>query len=113
VAGFFGGVAQVGGPPVVLYWLRDTAVAAVTRASLILYFAVSDFIILATYLWGGLFTPTVVGLAIVACPVFGIGLWIGTHMFGLASEITFRRVCYAMIAASALVSLPLFDGWLS
>lgn len=112
VAGFFGGVAQVGGPPVVLYWLRDAAVAAVTRASLILYFAVSDVIILATYLWGGLFTQTVIGLAILSGPVFGIGLWIGTRMFGLASETTFRRVCYAMIAASALVSLPLFDGWL-
>jgi uncharacterized membrane protein YfcA len=112
VAGFFGGVAQVGGPPVVLYWLRDATTAAVTRASLILYFAVSDFIILASYLWGGLFTRTVIGLALVAGPVFGVGLWIGSHMFGLASDLTFRRVCYALIAASALISLPLFDGLL-
>jgi uncharacterized membrane protein YfcA len=112
VAGFFGGVAQVGGPPVVLYWLRDATTAAVTRASLILYFAVSDFIILASYLWGGLFTRTVIDLALVAGPVFGVGLWIGSHMFGLASDLTFRRVCYALIAASALISLPLFDGLL-
>lgn len=112
LAGFFGGVAQVGGPPVVLYWLRDATTAAVTRASLILYFAVSDVIILASYLWGGLFTRTVIGLALVAGPVFGIGLWIGSHMFGLASDLTFRRVCYALIAASALISLPLFDGLL-
>ncbi|MBN8973531.1 MAG: sulfite exporter TauE/SafE family protein, partial [Rhizobiales bacterium] len=112
LAGFFGGVAQVGGPPVVLYWLRDATTAAVTRASLILYFAVSDVIILASYLWGGLFTRTVIGLALVAGPVFGVGLWIGSHMFGLASDLTFRRVCYALIAASALISLPLFDGLL-
>lgn len=112
IAGFFGGVAQVGGPPIVLYWLRDAAVAAVTRASLILYFAVSDFIILATYLLGGLFTPAVIGLAFIAGPVFGVGLWIGSHMFGLASEATFRRVCYALIAVSALISLPIFDGLL-
>ncbi len=112
LAGFFGGVAQVGGPPVVLYWLRDAAAAAVTRASIILYFAVSDVIILASYLWGGLFTAAVIGLALVAGPLFGVGLWIGTHMFGFASDTTFRRVCYALIAVSALVSLPLFDGWL-
>lgn len=110
LAGFFGGVAQVGGPPVVLYWLRDATAAAVTRASFILYFALADLIILATYLWGGLFTQAVIVLALIAGPAFGIGLWIGTHMFGLASETTFRRVCYAMIAASALVSLPIFDG---
>jgi Sulfite exporter TauE/SafE. len=75
IAGFFGGVAQVGGPPVVLYWLRDATTAAVTRASLILYFAVSDVIILASYLWGGLFTRTVIGLAILAgrCSASGSG----------------------------------------
>jgi hypothetical protein len=97
---------------VVLYWLRDATAAAVTRASLILYFAVSDVIILASYLWGGLFTRTVIGLALAAGPVFGVGLWIGSHMFGLASDTTFRRVCYALIAASALIGLPLFDGLL-
>lgn len=110
IAGFFGGAAQVGGPPIVLYWLRDAAAAAVTRASIILYFAAADFIVLASYLFGGLFTRTVIVLALVAGPVFGIGLWIGSHMFGFASEATFRRVCYALIAASALASLPLFDG---
>jgi len=110
IAGFFGGVAQMGGPPIVLYWLRDATAAAVTRASFILYFALADLIILATYLWGGLFTQAVIGLALIVGPAFGIGLWSGSHMFGLASEATFRRVCYALIAASALVSLPVFDG---
>ena len=96
---FFGGVAQMGGPPIVLYWLRDATAAAVTRASFILYFALADLIILATYLWGGLFTQAVIGLALIVGPAFGIGLWSGSHMFGLASEATFRRVCYALIAA--------------
>jgi uncharacterized membrane protein YfcA len=112
LAGFFGGVAQVGGPPIVLYWLRDATTAAIIRASIILYFAISDFLILASYLFGGLFTLRVIGLALLTGPVFGAGLWIGAHMFGLASEATFRRVCYVLIAVSALISLPLFDGWL-
>jgi len=112
VAGFFGGVAQVSGPPVVMYWMRDAATPAMIRASVILYFAVSDLIILASYLFGGLFTLQIVGLAVITGPVFGVGLWIGAHMFGIASETSFRRICYAMIAASALLSLPLFDGWL-
>ena len=110
VAGFFGGVAQVGGPPIVLYWLRDATAAAVTRASFILYFAAADVIMIVAYLFGGLYTRTIIDLAIVVGPVFGIGLWIGSHIFGFASEATFRRVCYGLIAASALASLPLFDG---
>jgi uncharacterized membrane protein YfcA len=32
VAGFFNGVAQVGGPPIMLYWLRDNTAARVVRA---------------------------------------------------------------------------------
>lgn len=112
IAGFFGGVAQVSGPPIVMYWLRDAATPAVIRASVIVYFAISDLILIVSYLFGGLFTLQIVGLAVMAGPAFAAGLWIGAHMFGFASETSFRRICYAMIAASALVSLPLFDGWL-
>jgi uncharacterized membrane protein YfcA len=103
-------VAQVGGPPIVLYWLRDTGQAIITRANIILYFAVSDVIITAAYLAGGLLSRAILGLALVIGPAFGIGLWLGSHMFGLASEETFRRICYALIALAALVSLPVFDG---
>ena len=112
LAGFFGGVAQMGGPPIVLYWLRGATTAAMIRASIILYFAIADIIIFASYLIGGLFTLAVVSLTLAIGPVFAFGLWIGAHMFGLASEATFRRICYALIALSLLLSLPLFDGLL-
>jgi uncharacterized membrane protein YfcA len=110
IAGFLGSLAQVGGPPIVLYWLRAAAVAAVTRANIILYFAVSDVLIVASYFVGGLWTPTVLGLAIITGPFFGFGLWLGSKLFGRASDDAFRRICYALISVSAVVSLPLFDG---
>jgi len=108
--GFFGGLAQAGGPPVVLYWLREAAVAAVTRANIILYFAIGDVLIVISYFFGGLWTTTVVGLAVITGPLFGLGLWIGSKLFGAASDETFRRICYALIAVSAVAGLPLFDG---
>ncbi|MCX7321032.1 MAG: sulfite exporter TauE/SafE family protein [Hyphomicrobiales bacterium] len=108
--GFFGGLAQAGGPPVVLYWLREAAVAAVTRANIILFFAISDVLIVVSYFFGGLWTATVVGLAVLTGPLFGLGLWIGSKLFGVASDETFRRICYALIAVSAVIGLPLFDG---
>lgn len=40
-----------------------------------------------------------------------IGAWALTQMDGLAvREETFRRICYALIALAALVSLPVLDG---
>jgi uncharacterized membrane protein YfcA len=108
--GFFGGLAQAGGPPVVMYWLRETAVAAVTRANIILYFAIGDVLIVMSYFFGGLWTATVVGLAVITGPLFGLGLWIGSKLFGKASDETFRRICYTLIAVSAVIGLPLFDG---
>jgi uncharacterized membrane protein YfcA len=112
IAGFFNGVAQVGGPPIVLYWLRDATAARIVRANIIVYFAVSSVFTTISYLVGGVLTTEVIGLVVLTGPAFGVGLWLGSHMFGLASEETFRRICYALIALAALVSLPLFDGWL-
>jgi uncharacterized membrane protein YfcA len=112
VAGFFNGVAQVGGPPIVLYWLRDATAARIVRANIIVYFAAASVLTTVSYLIGGVLTTAVVGLAILTGPGLGIGLWLGSHMFGLASEETFRRICYALIALAALVSLPVFDGML-
>jgi uncharacterized membrane protein YfcA len=109
IAGFFNGVAQVGGPPIVLYWLRDTTAARVVRANIIIYFAAASVLTTISYLIGGVLTTAVVGLAVLTGPAFGIGLWLGSHMFGFASEETFRRICYALIALAALVSLPVFD----
>lgn len=110
VAGFFGGLAQLGGPPIVMYWLRDAAVAAVTRANIILYFAVADVLIIISYTIGGLWSTAILGLAVITGPLFGLGLWIGSKLFGKASDELFRKICYALIAISALISLPLFDG---
>jgi uncharacterized protein len=112
LAGFFNGVAQVGGPPIVLYWLRDLTAARVVRANIIVFFAISSVFTIISYLVGGVLTSAVVGLALLTGPAFGLGLWLGSRMFGLAGEETFRRICYALIALAALVSLPLFDGWL-
>lgn len=111
VAGLFGGAAQVSGPPIVAYWLGGSAPAPVVRSNLVLYFALASVISFATYLAGGLLTREVALVCLVAGPGYGLGIWIGARMFGLASEATFRRICYLLIALAALLGLPLLDGW--
>src|SRR5882757_1592971 len=71
IAGFFNGVAQVGGPPIVLYWLRDATVAQVVRANIIVFFAASSIVTIFSYLIGGVLTVSVVGLAVLTGPIFG------------------------------------------
>jgi uncharacterized membrane protein YfcA len=110
VAGFFSGIAQVGGPPVVAYWLGTAKEPHLVRANIVLYFAASALITSVSYVIAGLLTTKVIGFALLIGPVYGLGLWAGSHSFGLASPATFRGICYALIAIAGLISLPVFDG---
>jgi uncharacterized protein len=109
-AGFFSGMSQTGGPPVVLYWLGGAGHHVTVRANLMFYFGLSTLLSITAYLTVGMFTATVLGLAVLIGPVYGIGLFIGARMFGLADVRIFRAVSYGLIAATGLFSLPVFDG---
>jgi uncharacterized membrane protein YfcA len=109
-AGVFSGAAQVGGPPVVAYWLGSTMPPANTRASIILYFSASTAIAVAAYFAGGILNASVLDLALLMGPVYGLGLFIGARLFGVADESFFRRICYALIVVAIVVSLPVLDG---
>jgi uncharacterized membrane protein YfcA len=110
VAGVCTGAAQVGGPTVIAYWLGSPAAPARVRANIILYFAISTAIAMVAYFFGGVLTLAVLKLALVVGPLYGLGLFIGARLFGVADERIFRRICYALIAVAVLVSLPVLDG---
>jgi uncharacterized membrane protein YfcA len=64
----------------------------------------------AAYAAGGLLNASILVLALVVGPLFALGLYVGSRLFGRAPEAVFRRVCYVLIAGAALVSLPVLDG---
>lgn len=109
LAGLFGGAAQMSGPPVVAYWLGGAIERNVVRANIILYFALATILSAISYLIGGLLTLQVLLIALVVSPGYGIGLAFGSRMFGIASESTFRRICFTLIAGAAIIGLPLLD----
>jgi uncharacterized protein len=109
ISGFLSGLAQIGGPPVVLYWLGGQNDREVIRANLILFFACTTVFTGISYVVVGLFTREALLLSILVIPVYAVALWLGHRMFGMASEKTFRNVCYGLIALAILVSLPVFD----
>ncbi len=110
VAGFCSGASQAGGPPVVAYWLGGAIERRTVRANIVLYFAISSLFSIISYLAGGLFNTNVLLLAALTAPAYGIGLYGGSHMFGIASEAIFRRTCYVLIGAATAISLPVLDG---
>lgn len=109
ISGLFSGAAQVGGPPVVAYWLGGAQTGAKVRANIVLYFGVSSLLSLASYLLGGLMSLEIVLLGVFTAPAYGIGLYLGSRLFSRANEATFRWICYGLIAGAALIGLPLLD----
>lgn len=112
IAGVFSGAAQLGGPPVVAYWLGGRNSAERVRANIVFYFAISSIFSIISYLYAGLFMRQIFILSLVCGPLYAFGLFLGARSFGLASEAVFRRICYGLIGLAAIFSLPLLDPFL-
>ena len=112
VSGFFSGLAQLGGPPVVTYWLSGQNPAVKIRANIVLFFAVSSVITACSYLFLSLLSFDAFLLAAMTCPTYALGLFAGARAFGFAREETFRRTCYTLIGLAVIVALPIWDRFL-
>lgn len=111
-SGVLAGIAQVGGPPVIAFWMSGPYPAAVIRANLLSFFALASFATFAAYAWNGLFHWQVGRLILVFTPTYALGLVLGARVFRRATDRSYRGLAYAIIAAAALLSLPLLDPWL-
>lgn len=108
VSGFAGGVANLYGPPIVLFWLGGQSNAATVRANIIVFFAVIAVVSGLTYWWNGLFSARTLTLSIGLMPFYAAAVWLGARSFRLASEGMFRWLALALIAVIAVATLP---GW--
>jgi uncharacterized membrane protein YfcA len=108
IAGFMSGSMQIPGPPVLIYWLGRDVVPKTMRANAIVFFMFTTMISGIAFLYGGIFTADVVVKSAALLPVYALGIWLGSRMFGLASEPTYRRIAYATIIVAAIVSMPAF-----
>lgn len=110
LSGFCSGLAQTGGPPIVGYWLGRPIASEIARANILLFFGGSDFFSMVSYALTGLITVDAVRFSCMVGPIYGIGVWLGSRLFGRASETLFRSICYVLIAVAVMVGLPAFDG---
>ena len=112
LSGFTGGAAQLGGPPVILYWLGSPDSAATVRVNLIVYLVLLQISLMASFAWQGLVTATPLALAALLGPVYIVAFVIGARWFHGASDLTYRRIAYVIVALAALASMPVFDQFL-
>jgi uncharacterized membrane protein YfcA len=109
-SGVLAGIANIAGPPVMVYLLSRGAQPQQIRAVFALYLAIANTLTAIAFLLAGLVGAWLFGLLLATAPTYLLGTWAGAQMFGLATETTFRRVTYAMVIFAAFVSLPLLDG---
>ncbi len=112
VAGLMGGAVQMSGPPVIVYWLGSMAAASVLRANFIVYFTIFSAASVLTYALRGLLPLHIVILAAAIGPLQIASMAFGSRLFNLASEKTYRRVGYLIVALSAIVSMPIWHALL-
>lgn len=110
VGGVMSGAAMLGGVAPAFYWLGRSRPPAMLRGNMNLYFAILTAIIAVVYALQGLFGWRTAWFALAAAPSYGAGLWVGSHLFWLASERSFRRTAYVLILAAAVLGMPLWDG---
>lgn len=104
LAGFFGGLAAMPGPPAVAYFLRAGARPAVSRASLMIFFFLTSLIALPGYAATGLLTLPAFLLALPSLPLLMLGTSLGGRIFLRTSEAGYRRLALIVLAVIALVS---------
>jgi uncharacterized membrane protein YfcA len=110
LSGFCSGLAQTGGPPIVGYWLGRPILPVIARANIVLFFVALDSSSIVSYAVAGLITQESIWFSLLVGPVYAIGVWFGTRLFGRASEALFRAICYALIAIAVIFGLPALDG---
>jgi uncharacterized membrane protein YfcA len=109
-SGFGGGAVQIAGPAVIVYWLSGANSAITVRANIMVYFALTGAALIVAYWSQGLFTADVVLLAVLLGIPFLLAIGIGAYFFHGTSDQLYRRIAYVIIAAAALLSLPVLDG---
>jgi uncharacterized membrane protein YfcA len=110
MGGLGAGAVQIAGPPVILYWLGGPHAAAAVRANLMVFFLFTGAMSCIAYVASGVLTQTVITLAILLGIPFLIAMWVGARWFRGSSELTYRHMAYLIVAAAAVMSLPVFDG---
>lgn len=108
MSGFMSGIAGLGGPPAILFYMSSDQPAARIRANIMLFlFAVEFLMIAALWLAGHLdLVPIAIGLVLIVPNM--LGNLAGAAMFRPDKERLYRMVGYTAMITVGLTGLPLW-----
>lgn len=109
LGGFMAGFAGIPGPPVIMLYMSSRLPIAVIRANFLLYLLAIDLVIIAIFWGSDLLVWEIAVLGLVAGIPNVLANILGAKLFDPNAETLFRRVAYLIIAASAIMGLPLWN----
>lgn len=96
-SGWLNGAAGIGGPPAIVFYFASAG-AAVSRATLIAYFLVTDVYALAWAGGTGLLSNAGWPLVVVALPFSLLGITLGQRLYRGLDEARLRRLVWRLLA---------------
>ena len=104
IAGLTGGAAAMPGPSVIFFFLAAPIAHEAGRASLVLFFQVSQVMSAVSAFFGGLMQWKALLLGALLVPPMLIGNWLGDRVFDKASAGTYRKVVVLLLAGLGAVA---------
>ncbi len=103
-AGVANGAFGIGGPPVILFYFASPAGNIVGRATLVVYFLLTDAIGLVFLARENLVTTDSLFRTLTFLPALLAGVWLGARSFRNADPVVFRKWVLAILAVLAIIT---------
>ena len=104
VAGLFGGLAAMPGPPVIAYYLSGATPAHVIRATMLVFFFFTSLLALPGLALGGLLDAQTLLLSLIAIPIMLTGTALGGSIFARAPNAAYKPLALAVLIVMAFSS---------
>ncbi|MEE4113262.1 MAG: sulfite exporter TauE/SafE family protein [Desulfobacteraceae bacterium] len=104
-SGVLNGAAAIGGPPAILFFFSSPVGAAVSRASLIAFFLITDILAAGFCVAAGLMTLDHAGQALILALPMAAGLFLGKLAFMRTPETVFQKRVLSYLMILSLMTL--------
>ena len=108
LGGFMCGFAGIPGPPVIMLYMSSVLPIATIRANFLLYLLAIDVVMIVVFWLSDLFLWEIAVLGLLAGIPNILANIVGARLFDPQAERVFRIVAYIVIAASAILGLPIW-----
>ena len=103
-SGVLTGMAGIGGPPVILFFLAGPNPAREVRSSLICFLSITQAVAIGVFLVFGLLDLEALWRTVILSPAFLAGALLGSRLFGRVDERVFRGVALTLLALVAIAA---------